>query len=237
MPRGKRSDKFPAVIVQHGFSGSFDSPVVRKICLHLEKNGFIALRFAFSGHKPSQGGYRRVLISQFIKDIKAAIAFLSRVDRVNRSSIGLIGHSLGAFTSLMAAGALAEQVKALVAVSGFYNLNAVSRSIKSNQPGQIIKKNNKKYWIISGLKVNNKFDKDPVYFKKRIFISKINCPALIIHGQRDNIVSSKDAYSIYRLIKQKKDLIIIKGADHHFTNKIHMRKMVNWSVKWLKKYL
>ncbi len=66
IPQGK--GPFPTVIVQHGFKSSHEHKLVKVIALKLEQAGFVALRFSLSGHQPSGGTYKNVLVSQFIKD-------------------------------------------------------------------------------------------------------------------------------------------------------------------------
>jgi dienelactone hydrolase/8-oxo-dGTP pyrophosphatase MutT (NUDIX family) len=232
IPKGKGS--FPAVIVQHGFRSNHRHHLIKAIARSLEREGFVVLRFSLSGHWPSGGSYKDVLVSQFVKDIRSAIKFLLKESKVNRFRLGMVGHSLGAFTTLICANKLSKYFRSIVSIASFYDTYAI---IKSYQRDKKIEAIGRDYWIISGFKVTNKHYLDRHYLKKKYLLSDIHCPALIIHGSGDKRARPKDAYLINKLLNQPKALKIIKGADHNFYNRKHIRIVVNSTVKWLKKYL
>ena len=231
---GKGKGPFPAVIVQHGFKSNHEKNFTKAISVSLEKKGFIVLRFTLSGHRPSSGSYKDVLVSQFIKDVRLAIKFLLKQPRVNRHRLGMVGHSMGAFTALMCANKLHKHIRSVVSIASPYDINAV---IKSYQRDKKIDEIGRDYWIISGFKVTKKHYLDRLYLKRKYLISDIHCPVLVIHGNKDKRVNVKDGHLIYQLLNQPKELQIIKSADHSFHNPVHLLKAANLTAAWFKKYL
>lgn len=232
IPRGK--GPFPAVIVQHGFKSNHHHHLIQAIAKKLEKKGFVVLRFALSGHRPSGGSYKDVLVSQFIKDVKSAIKFLLKQPKVNRHRLGMVGHSMSAFTALICANKLSKYLRSVVSIASLHDVSAV---IKSYQRDKKINKIGPDYWVISGFKVTNKHYLDRLYLKKKYLISDIHCPVLVIHGSQDRRVNIKDAHLIYKLLNQPKELNIIKGADHNFYNPFYLNQAVRTTADWFKKYL
>jgi dipeptidyl aminopeptidase/acylaminoacyl peptidase len=232
IPKG--SGSFPAVIVQHGFKSNHQHILVKAIASKLEQTGFIALRFSFSGHYPSGGGYKDVLVSQFIKDTKQALNLLSKLPQVDKKRIGMIGHSLGAFTALLSAQAFKQKLSAIVSLSSLYDVKAV---IKSYYRDKKIQEKGKNYWIISGFKVINTHFQDRKYLQEKYLISDIHCPVLVIHGTADRRVNVKDGRTTYKLLNQPKNLTLIKGADHNFSNLKHAQQVIKLTIDWFIKYL
>jgi len=232
IPKGK--GPFPTVIVQHGFSGNHNSPIIKKISDNLEKNRFIVLRFTLSGHKPSGGTYKDVLASQFIKDIEKALDFLIKNPKVNKNRIGMAGHSMGSFASLVSANVFNKQIRSVVSISSLYNVGALLKSFYRDKK---VEESNKDYWKIGGFKVTTKHFNDRSYLQKKFLISDIHCPVLIIHGNQDRRVQLKDAYTIYSLLGDPKELKIIKGADHGFKSERYSKQVVSSTLKWFNKYL
>jgi len=232
IPQGQ--GPFPAVIVQHGLKGSHNSPLIKLIADDLEKNGFAILRFSLSGHKPSGGTYKDVLVSQFLNDIKLGLKFLKDQTKIKRCKIGIVGQSLGAFTSLLSATIHKNHIKTIVSISSFFDVEAVLRSYYRDGK---IKESNEYYWEISGFKVTTRHFNDRNYLKKKYLIKNIHCPALIIHGDQDTRVQPKDAQTIFNLLNQPKRLKIIKGASHNFDNQKQAGQVAKVTTKWLKNYL
>jgi len=233
LPKGQ--GPFPIVIVLHGFKDNHQALLVKSIATNLEKNCLAVLRFTLPGHRPSGGTYRSVLISQFLKDIGSAIDFLFKLPKINKHRLGLVGHSMGAFTSLLAANKLSNYIRSVVSIASLYDINAV---IKSYQRDKQIDEQGKDYWIISGFKITKKHFADRLYLQKKHLINGVHCPALIIHGNQDLRVSVKDAYAIYGLLDRPKKLEIIKGAGHNFVESSkQLRTVVNFTTGWCKKYL
>ena len=61
-------------------------------------------------------------------------------------------------------------------------------------------------------------------------------PILIIHGSEDELVPVEHAYMLYENAKKRKELEIIEGANHTFSQAKDLDKIIKLSLKWFKKY-
>jgi fermentation-respiration switch protein FrsA (DUF1100 family) len=99
----------PGAVICHGFGSSHRqvSPSARM----LAERGIAAIIFDLRGHCNSEGA----LDGDVVNDIVSAYEVLKDFPEVDRNRIGLVGHSLGAMTAIMAAKQLQPYV--LVALS------------------------------------------------------------------------------------------------------------------------
>lgn len=69
----------------------------------LTRNGFAVLRFDDRGIAESTGDFSTATSEDFTKDVLSAVEYLKSRDEINRSKIGLIGHSEGGLIASIAA--------------------------------------------------------------------------------------------------------------------------------------
>jgi|GEM_PF-1290587 len=113
-PRVAASDNpLPAVVLVHGISSAKES--MSSIALELARRGFVALAIDAVGHGDSGGslGGSR----DFSLGVLSALRFLESQPYVDASSLGLVGHSLGA-GAVRAAAAAHGCVEAVVLIAG-----------------------------------------------------------------------------------------------------------------------
>ncbi len=72
--------------------------VVLPICHALAGVGILAFRFNFRGVGRSEGVFGEGVAEQ--EDVKAALSFVSSMERVDRERMGLVGYSFGAMVAL-----------------------------------------------------------------------------------------------------------------------------------------
>lgn len=101
---------FPAAILCHGMS--VDHRAMNPSAERLVKQGIASFIFDFGGHGKSTGIYD----SYRVADVIAAFDYLRNHPEVNPRRIGLMGHSIGAITAILAAAELSD-VYALVLLS------------------------------------------------------------------------------------------------------------------------
>jgi dipeptidyl aminopeptidase/acylaminoacyl peptidase len=62
---------------------------------------------------------------------------------------------------------------------------------------------------------------------------KIDCPVLILHGDRDEVVPVEEAHELYGYLPGPKKLSILDGADHRFSDPALMDRALSEAVEWL----
>ena len=106
--------------------------------------------------------------------------------------ISLYGRSIGGAIALELAAK--EKVKSVVVQSSFTSLKDIAKDIYPFVPEVLIEGN---------------------YWDSKELIKKINCPVLISHGDKDEIVPVSHSYKLFELANEPKKLIILKGATHN----------------------
>ena len=200
------------VITCHGFLSNKDSPKYIEMANRFCEEGFSVLRFDFRGCGESPGELDQTTLSGRIEDLGSALDFV--VGERKHEKVGLMGSSLGGCVSILKAGD--ERVKALVTWAtpcirgeSFGLEMGVFRELQRNLAGYDITKT----------------------------LRETNRPILIIHGSSDKLVPPSQARALYENANQPKNILMVEGADHVFSDPVHRRKAIEATLDWLKKYL
>jgi putative redox protein len=191
----------------------------------LAKLSYRVLIFDFRGRGESEGEFIETTLTSNIDDLKSALNYLN-------SNVTLISQSVGGATSICVASE-DRHVKCLIT-------RAASHNIDDWQGGKMLAEAKKKGFAI-GSKPWKKYSLDLFEdFRKRGVLEKarkIKAPWLIIHGDKDSSTPIKQAKELYNAAKCAKALIIVKGADHDFTNKKINAEVFAHIKRWLERYL
>lgn len=106
--------------------------------------------------------------------------------------ISIYGRSIGGAIALELASRV--KVKSVVVQSSFTSLVDIAKELYPFIPKAIINGN---------------------LWNSKELIRQINCPVLISHGDRDEIVSVSHSHKLFELANEPKKLIILKGAAHN----------------------
>jgi alpha/beta superfamily hydrolase len=105
-----KNDRVPGAVMCHGYGA--DREVFENSARELAAEGVVVLTFDFRGHGSSGG----MLDGSIVEDVMDAWNYLHDRPEVDHKRMGLIGHSMGAFSAILAAGKL-KKAKVLVALS------------------------------------------------------------------------------------------------------------------------
>jgi pimeloyl-ACP methyl ester carboxylesterase len=105
-----QENQLPGAVICHGYGGDKDSFI--NSARELTAEGVSVLTFDFRGHGSSGGK----LDGSVVDDVMDAWEFLGERPEIDRKRMGLIGHSMGAFSAILAAGKLGK-AKVLVTLS------------------------------------------------------------------------------------------------------------------------
>ena len=224
------------VILASHFMGFKEVKHLYKIAMGLADAGMCALRFDFSdciGESESQNGCEDMRVSHQARDVIAAMNFM---EERGVKKIGLMGHSLGGTTVIVAA-ANDARVKAIVVAAALARLEwdklFKEKAEQWKKQGFITFPS----WKKGEIKIKYGFYKDLAQYDAAEMIKKVNAPVLVIQPGVDELVSMQNAQGIYDAANTPKELKVVEGADHMFSNKEHEQKMVDLTVEWFKKWL
>jgi pimeloyl-ACP methyl ester carboxylesterase len=105
-----REHRVPGAILCHGYGN--EQAAFEASALELAAEGVATLTFDFRGHGASGG----LLDGSIVDDVVDAWDYLHDQPEVDCKRMGLIGHSMGAFSAILAAGKL-KRAKVLIALS------------------------------------------------------------------------------------------------------------------------
>ncbi|MEM2767324.1 MAG: alpha/beta fold hydrolase [Candidatus Bathyarchaeia archaeon] len=220
----------PCIITLHGLESSKDSGKWPLIARKLAMKGYACLRFNFrgcgEGLEKSQGSFEETSLTSRIEDYRAAIDFLEKSGKVEASRLGVIGSSMGGMVAITAQD---PRIKVMTVMA------TPCESIGLGKPHRF--RNKILYYALpSGRRLNVKFYKDMARHNLLEAVKKAP-PILIIHGSCDPLVPVEHAQRLYKAASEPKRLEVIEGADHVFSNPIHLDKAINLILEWFHKYL
>ena len=195
------------VIAVHGFAGNRAQYLPEAAFLH--KAGFGVLLIDSRNSGDSAGDMNSFGLYE-VNDIRGALDFLSNQPAVDPERIGLLGHSGGGSTVLLA-GAQIPQISAVIAQSTFTsledNISTGVRQLLGLPPfpfAPLVV-----FWgeRISGMDLHTV---NPAGQVKNIAPR----PLLIMHGALDPLIPVDNAHGLYQAASEPKELYILAGAHH-----------------------
>jgi pimeloyl-ACP methyl ester carboxylesterase len=214
-------DKVPApvIICSHGLLSSKDSPKFIAIGDEMSGSGFCVLRFDFSGIGQSPPRRFSSLVESRRLDLEAVISFALKQHWSN-GRIGLLGSSMGGFVSLLAGDEGRDFIRALVSWAAPFDIGKIHPEPEEmEQFGKMFP---------DGFSLGVPTDLSSL---------REAGPALVIHGQLDEIVPWKDSIRIYERLRNPKRLLLMRTADHRIIDDSWRKKAIEASREWFLTYL
>lgn len=223
--------RLPLVLVLHGFKGYKDYGFFPYLTQQLANTGLIAARLNFShcgiDEDPATFGrpdlFEKDTWSKQLEDVQAmlkvaAAGQLPHADRIDTDQIGLVGHSRGGTTALLAAGH-APQIAAVVAMAAPAMTDYLSEAEReqfraqgylpspSARTGQQLRIG--RQWL-------DDLQAHPDRLDLAAAVARIQCPLLILHGAEDATVPVASAKAIAAAYDGTAEELTVDGANHTF---------------------
>jgi len=192
------------IVIAHGFFNSKDALLLKELGRALSNQYDVAI-MDFRGHGESPG-----LFLWTAKEHLDLIAVMNDA-RANYKRIGVIGFSLGAATSIIAA-AKTDLIDSLAAVSGPTEFEKIEYRFWEMDP-----ENDILYNLIGEGRVGKGVRPGPFWMKKDKpieLIDKVKCPVMILHGEADWLIKPWHAQALYDRATAHKKLAIIPNGPH-----------------------
>ena len=203
------ADEAPTAIIMHGYRATAMRDTMGLIVL-CKKLGFNLLIPDQRAHGRSGG--RSITMGARERYDARAWAYWVSVRSCGKSSIFLMGVSMGAATVLLASGLdLPDNVRGIIADCGYSSIRDICRTCLPKYlphvpvgPGYAVGK--------AGAELFAHFDPDTIDCRKAVAHS--NVPILFIHGSADDFVPCSMSRENYAACTSEKELLIIPGATH-----------------------
>jgi len=216
------------VIIAHGFFNSKDAALLCELSDALSDQ-YDVINMDFRGHGKSSGLF--YWTSKEYLDLEAVLHYAKQ----SYDKAGVIGFSLGAATTLIAASRsdLIDSVVAVSAPTEFWKIEY--RLWELNVENDIMYN-----WFGRG-KVGKKVLPGPFWLKKYKpidIVEKIQCPVFYIHGEIDWLIKPWHSQALHEKTKAQKHLAIIKGGLHaEYLVRKSKTEFVGLIRTWLKETL
>jgi len=207
------------IITCHGLFSSKDSDKFIVLGERFVREQFVLLRFDFRGCGESDGEVEDTTITGRKEDLEAAVAFIKRHIPPAARRVGFLGSSLGGFIALLVAPYHAS-VKAVVTWATPFSFDTLRAAITHSTSPRLRKE----------------FFTDARSYRPRLFVPRVK-NLLIIHGDGDETVPVNHAHRLYQAAKEPKELEIVAGADHVFSDGNHRDRAITASLNWFQHYL
>ncbi len=231
--------KQPLMIISHGFLGTKNQSFFKRIADDLFKEGIASLRFDFTNSiGESEGDLTKATLTGYIEDLEDVLNYARSLDFVG--SIGLIGHSLGGFITIIVSAR--HKVGCVVSLSAsFYTDYSRLRFFAG-------KEINLDEWREDGfLRVFSPLDNkyynlsydyylDSRNYDLSDYLPKVS-HILVIHGTKDKVLGVENAKLIYEHAAPPKKLFIIDGLHHNYYKEPQLTQAVNAILEWVKEWM
>jgi len=229
--------KKPLAICQHGFTGNKESMLTT--CLMLAEAGFVAVSIDAEKHgeRKEPEILRRLskdpaqlfhILTGTVEDIRKVIDYVGENLDVDLERVGMMGVSMGAIITLLAATA-EERLKAIVSVIGGANFQVLVRKSSLYRIG--LEPKLLERFAQSAGELIGKYD--PIN-RAHLFRS---IPVLLLNGERDDLIPLECATSLYEALKphyrdapERLRMKVYEGIGHEYTS-----EMEKEAVEWLRR--
>jgi dipeptidyl aminopeptidase/acylaminoacyl peptidase len=231
LPGDDPGGKLPLLLVLHGFKGYKDYGFFPALTQRLADAGLAAVRFNFShsgiDDDPSTFGrpdlFERDSWSNQLADVQAVLAAagaggLPCADRIDAARPGLLGHSRGGVTALLAGGS-DRRIRAVVALSAPAGTDNLTEGQKQQirEQGFIVSPSSRtgqqlrvgRVWL-------EDLEQNAAKLDLLAAVRRMTAPLMIVHGTGDASVPVQCAETLAAAYPGEGELLLIDGAGHTF---------------------
>ncbi|SVA09888.1 uncharacterized protein METZ01_LOCUS62742 [marine metagenome] len=212
------------IIFIHGLNSDMNGKKALTVEKYAQKNKLNFVRFDCRGHGNSDGKFEDFTISDWKKDL------VNVIDNLTRGPQILIGSSMGGWVMMLAARVRPSRIKGMIGLAAapdfgdnLYNNLTIKNKREIKNKG-IIKYSSFGFSYF----IRKKFFIDA---KKNKVLNKpyrYNKPLILIHGLKDNVVSSKVPKKILKKVTSKKiQIMLLKNSDHRLSSKKDLQTLMS----------
>ena len=193
----------PAVVVLHGWGSN--ASLMLPLAPQLHEAGFHTLFLDARNHGNSEHDTFSSL-PRFAEDLEAAGRWLQ--DRHEVTSVGVIGHSVGAGAAILSA-SRGDQFEAVVSVSSFAHPAEMMRRQMSRIPEPVLA------LVLGAVQrvIGHRFDD----FAPRHRVEFVDAPLMLVHGDADTVVPIESLRDLAAAHRRAEVLVVSDGTHSDLT--------------------
>lgn len=225
------------VFIMHGQGGFKEQPHIRLYAQTFIECGFTVVTFdSRDTIGESEGAMEEACISSYLSDLEDVIEWAAKQVWYRESFI-LVGHSAGSMCGILLAQKHPERVRALVPTSVVVSGSAYIKTIPSEildqwrKTGWRERESTSKPGVIK--RVRYSAIEDVRQYDTLTEVGKLTMPVLLIVGENDKTTPPASQKQLYQLLPGRKELKVIKGAEHTFYSPEHLRQIGRILKNWI----
>lgn len=223
-----RAKTFPVLVTIHEFSTDHTGNKIQALANELPKKGWGVLAFDLRFHGKSSGKIEDIDVGANVEDVRAVMAHAFTM--TGAESVSVYGSSYGGMLAIIAAieYTMVPLLGLVAPVTDFVAQRGITMS-----PGEL------DLWKKRGFHERLCADGKPHKIKYQYFISmqpyhknlhkmafKIQSQTLILQGDADQSVPLKLTKKFYESLQSEKELVVVPGADHKFSNPVQYKNLI-----------
>jgi hypothetical protein len=232
-PQGK-TDR--VALLCHGFLSNKNSTTNKTLTRALTEQGIATFRFDFFGQGDSEGPFEAITVTIALGQALAALDLLAARDY---KRIGLVGSSFGGLIAILVA-SHKQDLACLGLKCPVVDFAEVLR-LEFGEAGMARWKTHHEIPDVTG-------GPKPVRLRYALYenclavdgyeaAAAIKTPTLIVQGEKDELVPLHQSSRLMGALQGKRQLEIIRGADHGFTRGEDFKAMAALLTDWMVKHL
>lgn len=219
--------KRPIVVIVHGLSGNMNEAMHYNAARYFDVHGFSSFRFNLYAWEKDARKLHECTLKTHGQDIDAVVNYLKRL---GAKKLFAAGHSYGWLSIVHA------NPKNFIALSSWDGSRLPANHFKNlpklNKPkGRILDEG---YLIIMGEKMAAYASESDTTKLIKNFIQPIQFVTTPEPPATGNLAEAK---RLYKIMPNKKELLIVKGATHNFTEDGTQEQLYKATANWFKKFL
>lgn len=226
--------------VMHGLGGFKEQPHIEIFANAFKEKRFTVVRFDTTNTLgESDGNLADATLTNYYEDLEDVIDWAGNQNWYQEPFV-LSGHSLGGISVALFAEKYPEKVKAIAPISTVVSGLLTEETSDFKEIAEDWKKKGIREWesssqhgVIKRLKWSHVEDRRKYDLIPKA--DKLKMPVLMIIGEQDDTTPLEHQQVLYNKLPGKKELHIIKGAEHTFKAKEHLNEIKQIFLNWIDK--
>lgn len=240
LPSDIEPKNLPAILLPHGGPASYDRLGFNWMTQYFANQGFVVIQPQYRGSKgfgpvhlaKGRGEWGRKMQD----DLSDAVLDLIAKGTIAKDSVCIVGASYGGYAALAGAAFTPDLYQCAVAINGVSDIELMLKTEKKNF--------GKDHWVVSywqDIIAKGDVKEDHLHQISPInHVDKIRIPMLIIHGEKDKIVSirqSEDMVDELQDADKQVTFIELEDGDHHLSKMDNRLRALKEIELFVKKYI
>lgn len=231
----KKTDRI--AVLCHGFLSNKNSKTNQALTAMLVPQGIATFRFDFFGQGDSEGPFERITVTTAVQQ---ALAALDLVKAKGYRKFALVGSSFGGLVALLTA-AKSPKLACLALKCPVPDFPEMLKLEFGDKGMAEWKKTGTIPNVVPGasgrIKLAHGFYEDCTRHIGYDAAKAVTAPTLIVQGDADEYVPIHQSRRLSEELRGKNSLVVLPGADHHFSKPEDFLEMTTLIAQWVADHL